>query len=182
MRLPDNDQQYGLGSIVFHWLVAVFVNTQLSLGIYMDGLPEEAESYWTGIHIGIGATAFLFIAFRVIWRLMSTTPALLPQDRNLQRLARAVHHLLLLGISIMIISGPLMVWTAGYPISIFDVVVIPTPFDKMETVHEILEEVHVITAWTVLTLLCLHVSGALKHVFINRDNTLGRMLGKSGNP
>lgn len=179
MRLVDDHNNYGLVSVINHWLVAAFVLTQLTIGIYMDELPEDAQKYWIGLHIAIGGTAFLFIAFRVLWRIIMQSPALTPQDRRLQILARAVHHLLLLGISIMIISGPLMVWSAGYPVNIFDLVVIPSPTGKIETLHEILEEVHEITAWSIVALLVLHILGTLKHTFIDRDGTLARMLGRS---
>ena len=45
--------------------------------------------------------------------------------------------------------------------------------------HEVLEEVHEFLAFTILALVSLHVAGALKHRFIDKDpdaDVLKRML------
>ncbi len=180
MKLTDDTREYGLVSIINHWLVAAFVIVMLSIGIYMGEVPEEQEQFWAGLHVSVGGTAALFIIFRVLWRLFSPTPASPSQSRPLEILAKAVHHLLLLAIVVMIITGPLTVWTKGYPVNIFDLVVLPSLTGEMEDLSEILGEIHEFTAWSIIVLLSLHILGTLKHVIIDRDNTLARILGKTG--
>jgi hypothetical protein len=48
--------------------------------------------------------------------------------------------------------------------------------DKMETLHEFLEEVHEVGAKVILAGFILHMAGMLKHLIIDRDGTLRRML------
>lgn len=44
-----------------------------------------------------------------------------------------------------------------------------------EALHKLLEEVHEITGIVLLVVVLLHVAGALKHKFIDKDETLKRM-------
>ena len=46
------------------------------------------------------------------------------------------------------------------------------------TAYEIAHYLHWSTAYITLLLLLLHIGGALKHHFKDRDNTLLRMLGR----
>jgi cytochrome b561 len=85
--------------------------------------------------------------------------------------------LLLLAILIQFISGPLAIWSGGRDINVFDLFAIPTPFaERNEAVHEGAEVAHAIGRWMLLSLIVLHVLGALKHAFIDRDGVLRRML------
>ena len=43
-----------------------------------------------------------------------------------------------------------------------------------------LEDVHGLLAYTLLALVALHVAGALKHQFIDRDGLMSRMLPSMG--
>jgi cytochrome b561 len=43
--------------------------------------------------------------------------------------------------------------------------------------HELLEGIHGTTANVILALVTLHVLGALKHLFIDKDGVFERMLG-----
>jgi cytochrome b561 len=38
---------------------------------------------------------------------------------------------------------------------------------------------HEIAGWTIIVAISLHIAGAIKHHFIDKDNTLRRMLGKN---
>lgn len=179
LKLTDAESRYGLVSVLNHWLAAVMVILMLTIGLYFHDMPKgEQLDYWKGLHVSLGIVFFLFLAFRVLWRLAVTPPEALKQARYLQIAAKAVHHLLLAGIAIMIISGPLLIWTKGYPLRLFDILSIPSPLGKMETLHEIFEEVHKITSRVLLVLIILHVLAALKHAWIDRDTTLQRMLGR----
>lgn len=52
---------------------------------------------------------------------------------------------------------------------------------KIKEAHELFEERHEMVGWIFLGLLILHVAGALKHQFIDKERELARMgLGKTG--
>jgi cytochrome b561 len=42
-----------------------------------------------------------------------------------------------------------------------------------------MHETHEIAGWTIIVAISLHIAGAIKHHFIDKDNTLRRMLGKN---
>jgi polyisoprenoid-binding protein YceI len=58
----------------------------------------------------------------------------------------------------------------------FGVVPLPDLLDKNKELGEALEELHEALAWTLATLVALHVAAALKHHFVDRDVVLRRML------
>jgi len=77
------------------------------------------------------------------------------------------------------IAGYLMSNTGGKPISYFGLFELPVLMGENHDLHEALEEVHEILAFTILALVILHVAGALKHRFMDKDpnaDVLKRML------
>lgn len=178
--LSDTAGSYGLISRFNHWLGAALVLVLLGIGLYFEDMPRGPDKlYWLKLHISIGALAFLPLAVRTGWRLISRGPAAFPQARTLQYLTRAVHIVLLLGIGILIVTGPLAVWTGGRAIEVFGWFALPSPTGKLESLHELLETVHVVTAKVVLVAVVAHVLGAAKHLAFDRSRLAGRMIGRN---
>jgi cytochrome b561 len=75
---------------------------------------------------------------------------------------------------------PLVGWAyssaAGFPIVVFGVLPLPdfVPADK--ALAELIKPWHEISAFALMGLVILHVAGALKHQFIDKDGLLSRML------
>ena len=63
----------------------------------------------------------------------------------------------------------------GRPIDMYGLFTIP-PVAEMMDLARSLRSVHGYAAWTLATLIGLHIAGALKHSVIDRDGTLRRML------
>ena len=91
-----------------------------------------------------------------------------------KRLARVVHTFLYLVVIAMPISGLVMSSAAGKAPQLFGWV-ISLPIAENKPLAKFLAKVHLVLAWSLLTLLFLHVSGALKHHFIDKNNILRRM-------
>lgn len=179
VSLRDTADRYGPVSRLNHWLGAALVLVMLAIGLYFEDMPRGDEKlYWLKLHISIGALVFIPLAFRVLWRLFSRGPADFEQVVAMQRVTQLVHVILLLGISVLIVTGPLAVWTGGRSIEVFTWFSIPSPTGKMESLHEALEVVHAIAAKTVLVAVVLHVLGALKHLVFERQRLVGRMIGR----
>jgi cytochrome b561 len=179
MSIQDTRNTYGVVSRLNHWIGALFVLVLLGIGLYFEDMPRGLEkSYWRSLHVAIGTIGMLFLMFRVYWRVRSSSPLPLPQPLALQRIASAIHALLLLGIVIMVVSGPLIQWSVGRPFGIFDLLQIPSPFPKFAAAHDLLEEIHGWTADILMVAIGLHLLGVLKHQFIDRDNILARMTGR----
>lgn len=179
MSLRDTPTAYGTVSRLNHWIGAALVILMLGIGLYFHEMPRGDElRYWMGLHISIGALAFLALAFRVLWRLLATSPQPLPQKPWLQRTSQGTHALMLGLIAVMILSGPLTVWSGGRPIDVFGWFAMPSPIGEQEELHEALEVVHAVGSRLLLLTVILHVLAAVWHALIERNRAaMARMLG-----
>jgi cytochrome b561 len=138
----------------------------------------EERLYWLLLHVALGVLAFIPLAFRVGWRMASRSPAELPQAPWQQRATRAVHVLLLIAIAVLLVTGPLIVWSAGRPIAVLDWFAIPGPLGEVPSLHEALENMHAVVSRLLILLVGAHVLGTLKHALFDRAALRGRILGR----
>lgn len=179
MSAHDTPDRYGSISRLNHWLAALLVLVLLGIGLYFEDLPRgDARRFWRSLHVSIGALAALFLLWRVYWRARAGSPRALPQAPALQMLSKAVHGLLMLGMVVLAVSGPLIVWSGGRDLAVFNLFTIPSPMPAWEALHEGLEEVHGFTADAMIVLIVLHLLGVAKHQLIDRDGILSRMAGR----
>lgn len=177
MAEPRN--RYSTVSLTLHWLIAALVVTQLILiAIYVatEGRPSAPE--YLQLHKSVGLSILVLTLGRLGWRLANPVLALPSGTPRWQRrLARANHVLFY----ILLIALPLGGWAAssaaGRPIQwfgLFDWPLLPLPRDR-ELAGAVIEA-HELAGWLMIALVLLHVAGALKHHFIDRDNVLHRMI------
>lgn len=142
-------------------------------------MPRDAEKlYWLKLHAAIGALAFPLLAFRVLWRQFSHSTAPFKQAAVMQRLTQLIHVFLLPGITVLIVTGPIVVLTTGRAIEVFTWFSVPSLTGEMKDLHETLEVIHAIAAKAVLTTVVLHVLGTLEHVVFDKQQLIGRMFGR----
>lgn len=178
MSLFNRRAAYGWVAIALHWISAVGV-----IVLYFSGEQlEEAEGRAAKAaamtqHVSIGMLLFTFLAARLLWSLAQPTPASLDSNRLFRLTAHAVQTLFLAMIAVQILTGPLVIWSTARPIEVFDWFAIASPFGgKVEWLHEAAETLHKLAPNVLWPLLALHVLGALKHLVIDRDATVRRML------
>lgn len=175
-NLYDSDSVYGWISILLHWLIAVVIIVLWFIGkSIMNMTPEDGDAQ-RQLHVSIAGTAWLVILVRVIWRFRSGHPRIRGQTLFIHRVAKTAHYAMLIALAIMLVSGPMMVWSGGYPIMIFTMLSIPGPIDESESLRELARFVHSNTAWLLLGLVLLHIGGALKHLMFHTDDTIARMI------
>ena len=180
LGIRNSEHDYGLLAIVLHWLVAFVVIGMFSLGVWMTGLTYYDEWYKRGpdIHRSIGVLLFLVMLVRVIWRVLNVKPKDDVQMSSLQRRVAHSVHLLLYGlIFAMIISGYLISTADGRSIDVFGLFSVPATITGVANMEDVAGKVHWYLALLLLSLVALHTIAALKHHFIDRDQTLKRMLG-----
>lgn len=181
MTFTNTSSRYGWLTIVLHWivafgLIAMFV-TGLQAGSAGEAGDRAARGALMGLHVSLGASLFAIFALRIVAYYAQLRPEKPPQARWLNTLSVAVHHLLLLGILIQIVSGPLAVWSGGRAINVFDLVQLPSPFaERNGAVHEGAEIGHLVGRAMIFFALVLHVLGAFKHLILDRDGVFSRML------
>lgn len=181
MQWTNSKNGYGWLSIALHWLAAVAVVVMLVTGFQAgfagDAGDRAARSALMGLHISFGASVALLLLARVLSSYLQPRPTAPEQAPFLKFLSSATHQVLLLAILIQVVSGPLAVWSGGRAINVFDVFSLPSPFAaRNQGIHEFAELLHAIGRWALIGAISLHVLGALKHVMIDRDGVLRRML------
>lgn len=182
--LNNSAQSYGRIAKTFHWLTALLILTAIPLGIVANNMPFETSEELArkalvfSIHKTVGITAFFVAIARVIWAVTQPRPAPLHPDRKAETLAAEVVHFTLYGAIILV---PLSGWIHHAATTGFAPIWWPfgqnLPFvPKSDSIAETFAALHVIFERVLIISLFLHIAGALKHRFIDKDETLARML------
>ena len=182
--LANTRQTYGLVAQVLHWITALLVITLLVLGVYMHELPidtdqQVAEKTWLySLHKTLGILAFTTAVIRVIWACFQLHPQPINGDRKLESLLAGTIHWLLYG---SIILMPVTGWLHHAAVEGFAPIWWPFSQDlpfvpKDPALAEFFAKAHFLTALLLMGSLFLHIAGAAKHVVVDRDQTLARMI------
>ncbi|EMD84149.1 cytochrome b [Pacificimonas flava] len=168
---------YSSAAITLHWLIALLVIGQF-IGIqYAHGLPEGDPSTGTVymIHKSTGITILALTLIRLIIRLTESFP---PLPVHMARweviLARGTHILFYLLLLIVPLAGWAFAVTPERGLDWYGV--LPIPALPLSGARDVLHDVHEIAAQGIFYLFFLHVAGALKHHFLDRDDVLTRMI------
>lgn len=169
---------YTRPAIVLHWLTALLILSTFPLAMYMTDLqlsPLKLQLY--SYHKWIGVTVLLLVLARLAWRIGHKPPAL-QADLPLwqQRAAHGVHHLLYVLMLCIPLSGWLMSSAKGVPVVYLGLLQLPDLVAKDKALGKLLGTTHELLSYTLLLLVALHLAAVIKHHFIDRDDTLSRML------
>lgn len=173
MPLGNMKSGYGLVAYALHWLVFLGVLGMFYFGLQADWAREAGDRARAGAmmgqHISLGVAMVALVAARVAWRLSQAgRPAPVQQARPLMILSAAVHGLMYVALIVLVISGPLAVWSGGRAINFYGLFSLPSPFaERNEGVHEFAELMHAAGRFTIFFLFPVHVLGALKHLFMD---------------
>lgn len=175
--LKNTNSAYGWVAIFLHWVMALVVFGMFGLGLYMVDLTYY-DAWYKGslnLHKSIGISLAMVWLVRVIWRQLNTWPEPLGDKHLEQKAAHWVHIVLYILMLALFTSGYLISTADGRAISVFNFISIPATLtaDNQEDVAGLIHEV---LAWSLIVLVALHAFAAIKHHFINRDQTLLRML------
>jgi cytochrome b561 len=147
-----------------------------TLGTMSQTDVQDDAAWYAHLHMTIGVSAYLLLWGRILWRFAIGHPAPHPgQSALLFPVAKAFHYLFLIAIGVMLLSGPLMVWSGGDAVEVF-VLAIPSPIASWPGLHDLLRRVHGMTASIIILGVLLHIMAALKHIVINRDGTFDKIM------
>lgn len=178
--------RYTAVAIALHWAIALLIIGLIAVGWIMDELPGGPGSPKTAIiqlHKSFGITVLLLTVARIAWRLMNPPPPEPAMPAAQKFLASAVHILLYVIMLVMPLSGWIMASAeiGQHETRFFGTVemYIPgipgLPDATREAVAETSESIHHLLPWIIIALLGLHVAGAVKHHFIDKDGLMARM-------
>lgn len=182
MKAANTEFTFGWVAVAFHWLVAVVVIGLFALGFYMVDLTYYDDWYRQAPHIhrSVGMLLFAVMVFRVMWRFVTPPPKPLPDHSALEVTGAKLGHLALyLLIFVAMISGYLISTADGSSIDVFGWFEVPSLTGRIKGLEDTAGDVHYWATWALIVMAGMHALAAFKHHFVDRDDTLRRMLGKS---
>jgi len=144
-----------------------------------EWMPQRFKIYqW---HKSFGIVVLLLSLFRLMWRLTHKAPALPDGMKGWEIMAAKITHIGFYGLMIGVpLLGWAMISASKLPIENELFYLIPLPdmpgVTASDAVENRLKLLHEIGAKLILLLFVLHVAGALKHHFVEKDGTLARMI------
>lgn len=178
MNIRNTHDEFGSISKILHWLIAISMITLIAIGWYMTGLDDESVLYWRmlDLHEALGLSVFVLFLVKVAWMILSPNPSLLPELARWERFAaRVVHTTFIVAIALISVTGFLFAASNGEAINLYDVIEIPDIGQLSKSVRATLSDVHMYMAYGCAALIVVHIAAALKHHFIDLDNTLRRI-------
>jgi cytochrome b561 len=190
--MPDlPTARYDAVAMLIHWVTAALMIFMIFIGETLMEMGEDADgfggalggafggAFGPSLHVSIGVTILALTLLRIIWRFTHPAPVHPASMKTHERAAAGVVH----GLFYLLLIGlPLSGWLA------FGAFVSEEPAMSAVRVFgafplpaspgwgEAAEDIHETGSKVAMALTALHVLAALKHQFIDRDGTLGRML------
>lgn len=178
MPWKNDATRWGDISQLLHWLVVALILLQGPLGLLMANMPNSPDKIRAyALHKSIGLTVLALAALRLAWRLHVQAPAPVPGTPPWQERAARISHALLYALLFAIpLSGWLFNSASGYPLQWFKLFNLPAIAGSSEALADLASQVHVVGFWLLVLLVAAHAGAALYHHFVQRDDTLRRML------
>lgn len=183
MQVNNTPASYGLLAIIIHWVAAFAVLGLFALGFWMVDLSYYDDWYRRApnIHRSVGILLFALMAFRLLWRCVSPKPKSIAAHKRWEVVsAEAAHFLLYVLVFVAMVSGFLISTADGSSVSVFGWFEVPSLTGQVKGLEDTAGLVHYWSTWALVALVFIHSAGALKHHFIDRDETLRRMLIPAG--
>ncbi len=168
-------------AIALHWVLALAIMGNFALGIYMHELPiSPSRLKLYNYHKWAGVSILALSALRLLWRLYQRPPPDAPMPPWQAKAAHATH----MALYALFFAVPLSGWAyssaAGFPVVWFGVLPLPDFVAASKPLAETLKLVHKVFTLALAALVLLHVAGAVKHQWVDRDRLLARMgLGRT---
>ena len=172
-------RRYSIPAIVLHWLMAIAIIGTFTLGLVMTDIQgiSMAKLRYTSWHKWAGVTILALAALRLLWRLFNKPPA---YPAGLPRWQHGAAHGLHLALYVLMFAVPLSGYffslAAGYPVVYFSKFPLPVLISPDPVLRDTLRGLHYWLNMLLAGLVALHVLAALKHLFIDRDGIMQRML------
>ena len=172
-------RRYSIGAMIFHWVIAiaVIVNWRLAESAEHAEAMEDKIAIFAD-HKALGILILLLTLGRLAWRMTHPVPPLPSGLTNWEaKLARTVHiifYILLIGLPL---GGWLANSMAGREIDMFGVFTIPPlPIGENAEASKAIFNLHATGGSVFIYLIALHILGALKHTFFDKNGGIFRML------
>ena len=164
--------------IAIHWLVFLLVIVTYCAMEFRGFAPRDWRPYFNIVHVSCGITILVLMIVRLLVRLKSPTPAIVPKPSpmltGLAHLGHLIIYLLFIALPIL---GLLMMYNRGGNWIAFGLSM-PHAAEANFDLVDMLKEYHVTLAMFGYYVIALHALAALAHHYFFKDNTLLRMIPK----
>jgi cytochrome b561 len=175
MKLGNTLTEYGTISKIFHWLSAAVLFVQIPLGFYLVDMDfSEKRITIESIHVTLGLSIFYLTLLRVIYKILNPTPPLQKGIFSGQKIIAKLNHIFLyISLITITISGALKKLFNGDELDLF--------FFNLEIednfeLAEIFYDIHILSNYTLITLISLHISAVIIHKVLFKENLLKKIL------
>ncbi|CAM2897313.1 cytochrome b [Vibrio rarus] len=170
--------RYNLTARILHWLSAILIVGLFGLGWWMVDLNYyhkwyQLAPFW---HKSVGLLLMSLTVLRLLWKSLKGSPPVTGTVLEV-KLAKAAHHLMYVLLFTLFVSGYLISTEDGRGISVFGWFEIPAIGKLFEGQADLSGEIHFYVACSLVGLAVIHALAAIKHHFIDRDDTLRKMTG-----
>ncbi|GAB5350316.1 cytochrome b [Qipengyuania sp. 483] len=172
-------RRYSIGAMIFHWViaVAVIVNWRLAENAHHAQSPADRSAIFAD-HKALGILILALTIGRLLWRWTHPVPPL-PSDlakweKTLARIVHVVFYVLLIALPL---GGWIANSLAGREIDMFGLFTIPAlPVGGNPEAAKSIFSIHATGGSIFIYLIALHILGALKHTFFDKNGGIFRML------
>jgi cytochrome b561 len=177
MTFRNTNQSWGSLSKALHWLIVILIINQWVIAERAEELKGLAKLQTLGWHKSFGMTLLMLAIVRLVWRWMNPVPDLTAETKPWERvLAKVSHFLLYALIFAMPLTGWMMSSARNFPVSWFKQFQFPDLVAPSDRTFQLMNDLHHLLFSVLVTVALLHIAGALKHHFIDRNDVLKRML------
>ncbi|HXE50248.1 MAG TPA: cytochrome b [Ramlibacter sp.] len=178
---PGAPRRYGAVAIGLHWLMAIVLTVLVVMGLYMASLPDVGFDTRKIVlilyHKQIGMFALALALLRLGWRVGHVLPALVETLPDWQQVAARLVHLCLYAVMFALpVTGWLMSSAAGFTVSLLGLFDLPDLVVKDDFLFQAFVQAHKWLSYALIALTVVHAGAALMHHFVNKDETLRKML------
>nr|WP_295659567.1 cytochrome b/b6 domain-containing protein [Polymorphobacter sp.] len=179
-------EKYTRPAIIFHWVIAALIIANVVMIWLIDTFPKDWERPTIDLHKSIGLTVLGLGLMRILWRVTHAPPP--PPGQ--QWWETTLSHLTHFALYVIIIGLPLTGYmhdsafsgAAEHPLRLFGLFEVPrigwiqaiAQPDK-KGLHKLFFSWHATFALALYGLFALHVLGALKHQWLDKQRELQRM-------
>ena len=160
-------------AISLHWIIALMVFLLIVLGLSMTDIPRgtDERSLYYNFHKSIGLTVGILM-------LMRNPPPALPKSIPAWqvRISKISHLLLYICLFVMPLSGFAATQFTKWGLKYFGLFKIPPLAFESKEIYQILQGIHQITGWILISIITLHILASLKHGIIDKDRVVERIV------
>jgi cytochrome b561 len=173
-----NNGRYAWSAVFLHWIIAVIIVGLIGLGYYMVEIPRNTpeRAYFFNLHKSLGVVAFLLIVAQIVRHFADPPPPLPVTVRAWEIKASSIAHWVLYFLMLVVpLSGYVSSSFSKYGVHVFGLQLPHWGWDN-KALRDVYVTVHSIAAIVLIVVVALHILAAFKHLLIDKDRVLQRML------